>query len=114
MTRLLSGVRGLALCSLSLSVALAIGARAQEQDQKEGKPAAGKKEQEPKQQDAKPQEEFVEVPTPFGVMRIPKTPGGVPAGPATQPGTTRPAAQAGPATTTEAQTQGAGASQKAA
>jgi general secretion pathway protein D len=113
MTRFVSGVRGLALCSLSLSVILAMSAGAQEQaqkeqTQKEGKPAAGKKEQEPKQQ-----EEYIEVPTPFGIMRIPKTPGGAPAAPATQPGTTgaSPAAQAGPATTT--QTQGAGAAQKA-
>jgi general secretion pathway protein D len=110
MTRLLSGVRGLALCSVSLSVILAFSAGAQEQAQKEGKPAVGKKEQEPKQQ-----EEYIEVPTPFGVMRIPKTASGVPAEPVRQPGTTAtsPAAQAGPAATTEAQTQGAGAAQKA-
>ena len=109
MTRVLSGIRGLALCSLSLSIILAISAWAQEQAQKESKPAAGKK-QEPKQQ-----EEYTEVPTPFGIMRIPKTPGGVPAEPARQPGTTaaNPAAQPGPATTPEAQTQGAGAVQKA-
>ena len=49
MTRLLSGVRGLALCSLSLFVILASSTGGQEQAQKEGKPAAGKKEPEPKQ-----------------------------------------------------------------
>ena len=112
MTRLLSGVRGLALCSLSLFVILASTAGGQEQAQKEkeGKPAAGKKEQEPKQR-----EEFVEVPTPFGIMRIPKTPAGAPAEPATQPGTTPATApvQVRPATTTEPQAQGAGGAQKA-
>src|SRR6185295_18039190 len=85
MTRLLSGVRGLALCSITLFTILASSAGGQEpaQKEKESKPPAGKKEPEPKQR-----EEFIEVPTPFGIMRIPKTPAGAPAEPATQPGTT--------------------------
>lgn len=89
----------MALCSLSLSAILAMTAGAQEQAQKEGKAAAGKKEQEPRQQ-----EEYVEVPTPFGVMRIPKTAGGGPTEPARQPEATggNPAPQVGPATTTAA------------
>src|SRR5262245_37687991 len=65
MRRLLSVSRGLAFCSLCLSVVLAV--TAQEPAPKKDKPAETKKEQETKKAD-----DYIEVPTPFGTMRIPR------------------------------------------